>query len=456
MLTDSLGFDVRTIGLPDFGPYKPRTAQAAIAWGTGDKLLDTMRLAGDLSANDAALTACSPTMSTAELTRIRNNVIAQYNALRNNYTNVGGSLDSDAVVAQYETFFAATEGGDYCHYTSDAQLVRDIRAAIQGANQVLTSAYNQYAANFANRMVTVRNAHLQLQGAVANAALSVDPVLNAYKALLAANFPWKLHSGLNGTLDGLISEYELIFNGSDALFEQGIARVQGGFEAAYRQANLVFAGFARAYDHWDKTDGAAGYDIYVANITAYAAELARVSQYSVVDNPLNRQISAESQLHIAEVKTQFAKFPDFVAAQPTTGFALDATTPAKKFFARQLTLNLAQAAGAHFNAQIAPGQSLIGTGFSYQHGGKMPPHSEHKDGRDCDIFSVYFKVGGAGYDEDRAIAMATWLLQAGVSRLIYTNSAVVTAANAAVPGNAVAVTGSGHDTHMHFDVELAT
>ena len=86
----------------------------------------------------------------------------------------------------------------------------------------------------------------------------------------------------------------------------------------------------------------------------------------------------------------------------------------------------------------------------------MPPHKEHKDGRDCDLFSQYFKVGGAAYNEAKSIQMVSWLLRAGTTRVIYTNSTVVSAANSAVPTNPVAIVGSGHETHIHFDLDNAT
>ncbi len=40
--------------------------------------------------------------------------------------------------------------------------------------------------------------------------------------------------------------------------------------------------------------------------------------------------------------------------------------------------------------------------------------------------------------------------------MIYHNTAVVAAANAACPANPVAVVGGGHETHMHFDLNHAT
>jgi hypothetical protein len=188
----------------------------------------------------------------------------------------------------------------------------------------------------------------------------------------------------------------------------------------------------------------------------YQECLNKINGYVVLDTPVNTQIFAELKRHASEIRSQFAKFPNFVRSAPSLGFMLDPSTSALKFFSRQLTLNITAAAGAYYASNIAPGQSLIGTGFSYEHGGKMPPHKEHKDGRDCDLFSVYFKVGGPQYNEAKATMMAIFLLNAGVSRLIYTNAAVVAAANAACPQNAVAELGSGHETHMHFDVNHAT
>jgi hypothetical protein len=52
--------------------------------------------------------------------------------------------------------------------------------------------------------------------------------------------------------------------------------------------------------------------------------------------------------------------------------------------------------------------------------------------------------------------MVVFLLSTGVTRVIYTNSAVVQAANKAYPSNQVAVVGTGHETHIHFDMDHAT
>jgi hypothetical protein len=456
MLTDSLKLTARLIDPLEIEGVRGNFTSRILDWGTGDTLTDALRLLDEFTPQNADITSCSPVISTAELTRIRNNVVAQFNVLRNNYSNVGGSLDSTGIAAQYEAVFDAMEGGSYCYYTSDEHLVVDIGNAARGANQVLSNAFNQFSANFANRMGPVRSNYNNLQITAANATTTVEPVINSYKALWAQNFTFHLHQGINGNLDNLMNEYSRLYTSADTLFDQGVGRVQGAFEAAVRQSNVVFGGFGKAHNHWNTIDGAVGYGMYVDNIRMYDEELSKISRFTVIDNQINRQIMAEIEGHIKDVQNQFAKFPKFIAARPSAGFALDPGTSALKFFSRQLVLNIAQGAGAHFTSQIAAGQSLIGTGFSYEHGGKMPPHAEHKDGKDCDIFSAFFKVGGAQYNEAKSIAMATWLLNAGVSRLIYTNSAVVAAANAAVPGNAVAVTGSGHETHMHFDVDSAT
>lgn len=456
MLTDQLIFAAR---LREFeGPTDLESAPLSrpLEWcDAGDVLENANRILGNLFAEDVESTACSPVIPTAELTRIRNNVVNQYGVLRNGYSNVGGSLVATGLVNQYRAVFNAMEGGSYCHYTSDAHLVRDIQTCAAGANQILINGFNQYASNFAAKLAPIRNASRDLQAAASSATTSVEPVLNAYKTLWSYNFEFQLYTGVNATLDNLLAEYARLMNGSNTLFDQGIARVQNQFEAEVRQSNVVFAAFGAAWTHWDTKDGAIGYGMYVDNIRMYQECLDKLNRYVVLDTPLNRQIFKEIELHVAEVKKQFASFPKYVRATPTPGFDLDSGTPALKFFARQLTLNLAAAAGAHYTRVIAPGRSLIGTGFSYEHGGKMPPHAEHKDGRDCDIFSAHFSVGNPGYDEARAIQMATFLLSSGVSRLIYTNRAVVDAANAACPSNPVAVVGQGHETHMHFDVEHA-
>lgn len=455
MLTDSLYCNPRVRKFDE--PFRINLSDAKIvSFGTGDILLDAQRRLGIVVANDVGTTNCSPVIPTAELTRIRNNVVANYTSLRNNYSNVGNSLDSTSVVAQYGAVFDAMEGGSYCYYQNDQHLIDDINVCANGANQVLHNAFNQYANNFATRISPIRAAYQELQSAAGAATNSVEPTLNAYKRLWASNFQFHLHSGINGTLDNLLSEYTRLMEGSNTLFDQGANRVQGNFEAEVRQSNIVFGAFGKAMDYWANQDGAAGYGMYVDNIRMFQDSLNKASGFTVLDTPRNKQIFAEIELHIAEVKKQFAAFPNFVQARPTAGFILDPNTSALKYYSRQAVLNLAEGTGTYFTTQIAPGKSLIGTGFSYQHGGKMPPHAEHKDGKDCDIFSEYFKVGSSTYDESKAKQMAIFLLKNKVTRLIYTNATVVSAANAACPSNAVAVVGSGHETHIHFDLDTAT
>jgi len=457
MLTDQLVFDARLREFDGLADLAAGAVSRPQSWCEEMDVLDRAnRMLGALYAEDVESTACSPVIPTAELTRIRNNVVSQFAVLRNAYSNVGGSLSATGLVRQYQAVFDAMEGGSYCHYTSDAHLVQDIQRSAAGANQILGNAFNQYASNFAGKLAPIRAASRDLQAAASSATTSVEPVLTAYKTLWSHNFQFELYTGVNATLDNLLAEYDRLMNGSNVLFNQGVARVQNQFEAEVRQSNVVFGGFGAAWTFWDTKDGATGYGMYVDNIRMYQECLNKINRYVVLDTPLNRQIFKEIGQHVADVKKQFASFPKFVRAMPTAGFTLDPGTSALKFFSRQLTLNLAAAAGAHFTSVIAPGRSLIGTGFSYEHGGKMPPHSEHKDGRDCDIFSAYFKVGDPAYDEQKAIQMATFLLSNGVSRLIYTNPTVVNAANAACPGNPVAVAGAGHTTHMHFDVDQAS
>lgn len=454
MITDDLILDTR---LRKFDParYKSLIAAKIIPFGTGDVLLDAHRRLGAVIANDFETTNCSPVISTAELTRIRNNVVSNYTVLYNSFSNVGNSLDSTGVAAQYAAVFDAMEGGQYCYYQSDQHLIDDIKTCAEGANRVLQNAFSQYANNFATKLAPIRTAYQELQAAASSATVSVEPVINAYKRLWDANFPFHLHSGVNATLDNLLSEYDRLMNGSNTLFDQGTNRVQSNFEAEVRSSNVVFGDFGKALDYWKNQDGATGYGMYIDNMRAYQDALNKINGYTVLDSQVNHQIFSEIKQHIAEVKGQFAAFPNFIQARPSKGFILDPNTSALKFYSRQAVLNLAEAAGNYYSTTIAPGKSVIGTGFSYQHGGKMPPHAEHKDGRDCDIFSEYFKVGASTYDEQKAIKMATFLLNSKVTRLIYTNSAVVNAANTACPGNAVAIVGSGHETHMHFDLDTA-
>lgn len=409
-----------------------------------------------IEALDVEITSCSPVIPTQEISRIRNNVVGAYTTLRNSYSNVGGSLDSQGLVNQYQAVFNAMEGGSYCIYSADEHFVRDIETCGNGANQILSNGFNQYANNFAARLTPMRTAFQDLQAASNNATVSVEPVINAYKRFWALNFQWRLHTGINASLDNFIAEYQRLTGASDTVFDQGAGRVQSNFDAEVRNMDSVNAVFKTATDIWRNVDGAQGYDKFSLNLSPYQNALQRVSGYSVLKTPQNDQTFQRLNAQVQDVKKQLAAFPNFIPAQASAGFSLDPGTSALKFFSRQAVLDLARSAGQHYTTSIAQGRALIGTGFSYQHGGKMPPHAEHKDGRDCDIFSEYFKVGAPTYNQQKAVQMATFLLQARVTRLIYTNNAVVAAANAACPQNAVAVTGSGHETHMHFDLDTAS
>jgi hypothetical protein len=261
---------------------------------------------------------------------------------------------------------------------------------------------------------------------------------------------------MNGTLDALIAEDQNIINGAGAVFDQAAARVQGNFEAEVKSNNVIYSQFLQAYNVWDTVDGAQGFAAFGDQFTPFRNSLVRLNGFVVLKTPLNDQIFAEINSHIGDIQTKWKSFPNYVQAMSTSGFTLDPNTSSLKFYARQLVLNTAQGAGAYFTSTIARGSSLIGTGFSYQHGGAMPPHKGHKDGKECDIYSDFFSVGGGNYSEDKATKMVIWLLQNRVSRVIYTNQTVVKAANAAVPANGVATVLPGHETHIHFDMDGAT
>ena len=63
---------------------------------------------------------------------------------------------------------------------------------------------------------------------------------------------------MNGTLDGLISEYQNIIASAGPTFDQAAARVQANFEAEVRNNNVIYSQFLQAYKAWDEVDGAQG------------------------------------------------------------------------------------------------------------------------------------------------------------------------------------------------------
>ena len=149
----------------------------------------------------------------------------------------------------------------------------------------------------------------------------------------------------------------------------------------------------------------------------------------MLQSPVNDQIFNEIEVYFTDIQQKwqaFPKFPKFAASQ---GVSFDPGTSINKSYARQLVLNVCQALGAEFTTRIDPNGYLIVTGLSYEHGGKMPPHVEHKDGKDCDVWSDKFRKGTSSYSEAKTIASVVYLIQRGVSRVIYTDDTVVNEAN---------------------------
>jgi hypothetical protein len=456
MLDRFLHLGPRAISFDIDGARKKLRAVEPLAKPNANVLEEAKRSLGLVPARNHEITSCSPVIPHAELQRIRDNVVNQFSILRNNYSNIGSSLDARGFMAQYQAVFDATEGGNYCYYTSDQHLVDDIVQCAQSANAIYNNAGTQYANNFASRMSPLRAANEALKQAAAAASNDIGPTVDAYKQVASSNFDFHLYHGMNGTLDNLLAEYQNIISGAGPIFDQAAARVQANFEAEVKNNNVIYSAFLQAYKVWDEVDGAQGFAAFFDQFTPFRNSLVILNRFVVLDTPLNRQIFAEIKSHINDVQVKWNSFPNYPEAMATTGFILDPNTSSLKFYARQLVLNTAQGIGAYFNSTIAKGESLIGTGFSYQHGGRMPPHKGHKDGKECDIYSDYFKVGGANYSQDKSTKTVIWLLQNKVTRVIYTNPTVVNAANTAVPTNAVAKVLPDHETHIHFDMDNAT
>ncbi len=441
----------------DFDLESYRNSQSVgnvLEWSDDGTIELASKLLGEPRAFAMEVTNCSPVMSRSDLIRIRDNVNNQYNVLYR-MSNVGGSLDGRPIMQQYNNLWNALEGGSYCHYQSDRDVVDQIFETARNANVLLQNIFGQFATNFAYKLAPMRVECRNLQQYANSSTNNVSLIIGSYKAFWGQNFEFHLYNGINGNLDNLLSEYNSLCVSSNQLFDEGTNRVHANFEAEARIFNTIYAKFLQARQEWDQTNGNDGYNNFRALIPSFNASLDIISKFVVLKTPRNEQIFQETNLHVGEVSNIWKSFPTYIKAMASQGFILDPGTSSLKFYSRQKVLNLAAAAGYTFNVEISKGDSLIGTGFSYEHGGKCPPHKEHKDGRDCDIFSVYFKVGGGQYNESKAIRMAAFLLAQGVSRLIYTNPTVVQAANAKVPTNPVAVVGTGHETHMHFDIDHA-
>jgi hypothetical protein len=389
--------------------------------------------------------------------QIRDAVLANYRPLYNNYSNgIGTSLDARGLVAQYVAVWDASAGGSYCVRQSEVPLANEVISYLDGSNNIYNRAVREYGNNFAAKLVPIRNAYPILQRAAASASNDVRPTIQAYEALWANNFVFYLFQGMSAYLDGLFNDYNALLTGSNTLFDQGSALVQSHFEAAFKLYTDAYNQLQAAYKTWDEVDGYDGYATFISLIPHFQNKSDVLSGFVVLKSPVNDRIFDQIVAFFDKIKSRFNSFPNFVQCYASTGIILDPGTPSKKFYARQLVLNIVAAVGARFYDTIFPGSSLYVTGLSYQHGGKMPPHAEHKTGKDCDLFSVAFRLGTGTYDQTRAVNTIAHLLSLGVTRVIFSDDAVVAAANAAYPSNPVAVNKPGHTTHIHFDVESAT
>ena len=402
------------------------------------------------------LNACSPVLSHADIQRIHNNVGAQYNAFYANFINVGGSLDATGMMAQYRSVWNAAEGGSYCTYQNDAPLAQETVEWLDATNTIFNNDCIQYTNTFNAHLQPMRAAYSSLQQVTSNVSYDLGPSIDAYNNFIKTGFAFALYQGMTSALDSYISEYDNYTNTYEQLFDRANEAVQSNFIGTFNVYKSIYNQLIDSYKKWDTVDGYDGYMSFSASLSPFQANLTELSKFVVLDTPQNKQIFNDINTMFTEVKTKWNYFPNFVQCTATNGIILDSGTSAHKFYARQLVLNVTQAVGAQFITTISTGESLIVTGLSYQHGGKMPPHKEHKDGRDCDLFSIRFKLGETTFSSAKTVSTIVYLLQNGVSRVIYTDDAVVSAANQAVPGNPVAKNLPGHTTHIHFEMDKAT
>ena len=182
------------------------------------------------------------------------------------------------------------------------------------------------------------------------------------------------------------------------------------------------------------------------------------SQFIVLDTPENNRLFSKADGFLNEIKAWFAKFPTFSVFQESKGIKKGGGIGAHKFFAHANMLKTLKAIGLVFHKQSSDDtnqyefRNLFITSLSYEHDGKMPPHKEHKTGKDADIWGRRIDQGKSDFDKKRTLNVIVALLKLNVSRVIYTHSSIVKEANKKVPANAVADPGSGHKDHIHFDV----
>ena len=175
-------------------------------------------------------------------------------------------------------------------------------------------------------------------------------------------------------------------------------------------------------------------------------------------NPMFASSELEKSIYRREIlnaiRGWFSQFLELTGYSESKGIKKAGDVGSHKFYAEDTILSMLESIDKAF-AKLSKTdlnkyeyRDLFITPLSYEHGGKMPPHSKHKDGKDCgDLWDIRLNQRKAEFDEERTLDWVMQILKLGVYRLIYTHPRIIEKANKKVPNNAVAISGSGHKDH---------
>ncbi len=441
---EALGSHIRSRTIAAENPYKPIN----------------LALRRDLpELLDFETTSCDPVIPRDELIRIRNNVRDQYQSLDIEFRNIGSGKNAKPFMASYNQVWSAAEGGSYCHYQNDADVVQEILNLLDNSNRLYEKAGNLFERNFDNSLQAMRDGMQRFERLVGQTDYDVRLIVNGYKRFLETIFQFSLYWGMDPQLDNLIREYDRLTDRSKTLYDQGTKVIQANFERSFTRVRNAFESLKSAHNHWNHVDGFIGFNRFEENYPNLVNEGVDFGRYSVFTTPPNSQSIQAVGSFFRDVNGWIDGFPEFVLFNSSRGIKRGGGLPEHKFFAESRLLDVLRLVGDDFARQSSNDKShyeyrnLFITSLSYPHNGKMPPHAEHRKGLDCDLWTRRIDQTEASFDEQRTKDLIVSILKKkGVTRVIYTHEEIVNSANAAVPDNAVAVRLSGHEDHLHLDV----
>ena len=439
----ALGSRIRSKPLSAENPYKPIN----------------LALRRDLpELLDLETTSCDPVIPRERLIRIRNNVRTQYQLLDIEYRNIESGLNAEPFMASYDKVWDAAEGGSYCHYQNDADVVQEIVNVLDNSNRLYEKSGNLFERNFNTNLQGMRDGMQEFERVVGQAEYDLRPIISGYERFWDTNFQFSLYWGIDPQLDNLMREYDRLTDRSDTRYDQGTEVVQANFERSFVGVRYAYKSLESAHNHWSDVDGFIGFNRFEQIFPNLEKEGLDFGRYWVFDTPKNSQVFQAVKSFYRDVNRWRDGFPEFVLFKNSRGLKRGGGLPEHKFFAESRLLDVLRLIGDEFAQQSSSDEShyeyrnLFITSLSYPHNGKMPPHAEHRSGLDCDLWTRRIDQTKAWFDEERTKDLIVSILTRGVKRVIYTHDGIVTAANADVPNNPVAVPGSGHEDHLHLDV----